>query len=279
MREPSPYAGETVVFATMHGKERLAQPAFAERLGAAVVAPELLDTDRFGAFAGDVPRTLSPRAAAVTKARLGLELTGAQLGLASEGTFSSVLGLGVENREVLVFIDDARGLELVEFSTQSSPLPPSRNIRTVADAADYARAIGFPRQGVIIRAELGSNVLTHKNMTTEAALIDAVERGLVDGMSVAILPDYRAHRSPSRAEHIRSLCERMAARLATPCPNCSAPGFGLVDVERGLPCSLCGSLTDTIAAYVRGCGACDYRERRPGEFTAADPSLCDWCNP
>ena len=52
-------------------------------------------------FAGDIPRTLSPKIAARTKARLGMKIAGTSLGLTSEGTFNAGFGAVVENMEML----------------------------------------------------------------------------------------------------------------------------------------------------------------------------------
>ena len=69
---PNPYRGAVIAFATMHGKEQLARGPFRTILGAAVLAPAGIDTDQFGSFAGDIPRTLTPQQAARSKALLGL---------------------------------------------------------------------------------------------------------------------------------------------------------------------------------------------------------------
>lgn len=69
---PNPYRGAVIAFATMHGKERLAHESFRTILGASVIAPESIDTDQFGTFAGDVHRTLPPLQAAREKALLGI---------------------------------------------------------------------------------------------------------------------------------------------------------------------------------------------------------------
>lgn len=44
----------------MHGKHRQVAPAFTEILGASVIAPPGLDTDRFGTFTGEIPRKCTP---------------------------------------------------------------------------------------------------------------------------------------------------------------------------------------------------------------------------
>lgn len=273
------YDGAAVTFATMHGKELLASTAFREILGATVTAPPDLDTDQFGTFAGDIPRTLAPLAAARVKARLGMRMTGAAFGLASEGSFGSGLGYLVENREILVFIDEGRGLEVVEAAMNTSPLPGARSIRSAPDALAFASSVGFPNQGVIVQSTLERQTTAHKTITRLADLESIVTKLLQDDASVTILPDYRAHKSPSRASIIRVLSERMARRLRTTCPACEAPGYGQVDIERGVPCSLCGGATQVIAADICGCALCEHRTRIARDLTLADPRWCDYCNP
>lgn len=69
--DPRPYAGALIAFATMHGKEALAQQPFRDILGASVVAPAGLNTDQFGTFSGEIPRILTPHAAAAPKSTSG----------------------------------------------------------------------------------------------------------------------------------------------------------------------------------------------------------------
>ena len=273
------YTGAVVAFATMHGKERLARVPFRDILGAEVVAVADLDTDQFGAFSGEVARTLSPRAAASAKARLGMQLATTPYGLASEGSFNAGLGFVVEHHEVLLFIDERLGLELVEGSVTSSPLPPGRAITSRDDGLGYAKSIGFPEQGVLLRAGK-SPVVVRKNIENVDALAGALDELLsIEGGPVTIAPDYRSHRCPSRASVIAELATAMARRLATQCPACQTPGFGRVDVERGLRCADCGQPTGVIAADIDGCGACPHTVRVPRPEQRASPQWCDFCNP
>lgn len=273
------YTGRSISFATMHGKEQLAEESFRTVLGATVTAPHGLDTDQFGTFAGDIARTLSPHAAARTKARLGMQIAGTTLGLASEGSFSSGFGPIVENMEILMFIDDDRGLELVEGTIGTSPLPGGHRVHTADAALAFASAVGFPEQGVIVQSTADNHTTAYKNFTHLGELAQTVQTLVTEQATVVILPDYRAHKAPSRAETIRALCNQMALRLATPCPQCETPGFGQVDVEHGVPCSQCRLPTRVIAADIHGCGRCEYRARVPRNLTVADPRWCDYCNP
>ncbi len=273
------YTGRLITFATMHGKELLARDVFRNVLGATVTAALDIDTDRFGTFAGDIPRPLSPRDAARAKARVGMHISGSTLGLASEGSFSSGFGPVVENMELLAFIDDTRGLEIVDGIVSISPVPGGRRIANTGEAITFASAIGFPDQGVILQSTNGTSTAAHKNITQLEVLEETVETLLGEHSTVVILPDYRANRAPSRAAVIRTLCGKMAHRLATGCPRCGSPGFGPVSVEYDVPCSLCGSPTREIAADIHGCAACDHQARLARPHTPADPRWCQHCNP
>ena len=273
------YRGSQITFATMHGKELLAHDVFLNILGATVSAPQGLDTDQFGTFAGDIPRTLTPKDACRVKARLGMQIAGTPLGLASEGSFRSGFGPIVEHREILMFIDDDLGLELVEGTLTTSPLGPGRTVHTAAHARAYAKTLGFPHQGIILQTTTGTVTTTHKTPFDLDQIETTVEALLAAGSAVAVLPDYRAHRAPFRADTLRDLSTHMARRLATPCPRCDTPGFGRISVEHGLPCADCGFSTRVIAADIHGCGRCDHQTRIPRPETRANPRWCDWCNP
>jgi hypothetical protein len=277
---PRHYENERIAFATMHGKESLAQHAFVTALGAHVSAPPQLDTDLFGTFSGEIPRTSSPRVTALAKARQGMQLGHTNFGLASEGTFSTGFGPVVENTEVLVFVDDVLGLELVEASITISPLPGGRPVTSLNDALAYGATVGFPEQWVILQTTRNGETASFKNISDSETLRRIGENVFDEPSdSVAIMPDYRAHHCPSRASAIRTLCERMAHRLAVECPQCRTPGFGEVNVEYGVPCESCSTATNMIAADIHGCGKCTYRKRIARPTKRAPQQWCDFCNP
>lgn len=274
----TPYTGSTIAFATMHGKERLAREAFRTFLGAAVVAPTGIDTDRFGTFAGDIPRLLTPLEAARAKVRLAIDSIGLPAVLASEGSFTTEFGWTTRQSEHVLFWDENRGIELIESCATSFTVPPGRHVSTSTQATSYARSLGFPDQGLIVQAHHEHGIVAHKELRSQVDLELAVERLLGENLEVSVLPDYRAHRSPARAEIIRTLCARMARRLATPCPGCGAPGYGRVSAIPGLPCSLCGTPTHRPAADVHACARCEITHTRQ-RTSHADPQWCDACNP
>jgi len=62
------------------------------------------------------------------------------------------------------------------------------------------------------------------------------------------------------------------------CPRCGRPGFGVIERLAGLPCSWCGKPTHAIRTDVMVCAGCAHRLERAAA-TAADPRLCEHCNP
>jgi len=81
-------------------------------------------------------------------------------------------------------------------------------------ARAFASAIGFPGQGVILQSSQNDRTTAHKDITQLEVLGDTADALLNQHHSVVILPDYRAHRAPSRAAAIHALCEKMAQRRA-----------------------------------------------------------------
>lgn len=91
--------------------------------------------------------------------------------------------------------------------------------------------------------------------------------------------DLRAHLCPSRRPIITRAARRLAKRIATACPDCSSPGFGIVRFEIGVPCDWCGRDTETVRAQVLGCVACRAEVIEEVASGPADPGHCAWCNP
>ncbi|MEB3221282.1 MAG: DUF6671 family protein [Candidatus Sericytochromatia bacterium] len=272
---------------TRHGKVELLAPLLWEGLGLRLVGVEDLDTDAFGTFTGEVPRPGGQLETARAKAEAALARTGADLALASEGSFGPhpAAPFLQADRELLVLVDRATGLELV-----GAALSPSTNlaraiVSTREEALAFAERVGFPSHGLIVRdgpdAELAGVVA--KGLATRAALEAALELALPRGLgrAVAIETDMRAHLNPTRQAVIRQAAGDLVARALSHCGACGAPGFAVVEVQPGLPCGWCGEPTRQPLAKVEGCVRCEHTRRRPfpaGERTA-DPGRCELCNP
>ncbi|MEU2703056.1 DUF6671 family protein [Micromonospora aurantiaca (nom. illeg.)] len=280
--EASPFHGVVACLATMHGKQWALRPLLRRRLGMSVrVAP--VDTDALGTFTGEVRRVGSARETVVRKARLGMAATGSVVGLASEGAFGPhpAAPWTPADVEYVALVDDRSGLTLVESALSVE----TNHGQVVTDGRDrgavlaFLRRAGFPHHAVVVRPAAGPGRPV-KGLRRLADVLVAVRRAALDSADgTAVLgADLRAHVNPTRMRVIAAAADRLARRLATPCPTCAAPGFGLVGTEPGLPCRDCGTPTAHDALLVSGCGRCAYRSRRP-VGGAADPGACPVCNP
>ncbi len=275
-----PFAGQRALIATAHGKRAALAPAL-EPLGFSVDVVNGLDTDRFGTFAGEVERagTLMDAARAKVHAAWALDDT-ADWVFASEGAFgpSPAVPMLAQARELILAWRCRDGLEVSVLHTSFET-----NFAHIDDpdgpALDaFLDRIGFPGHAVIVKA--GDRVLA-KGVQSRPQL-DSVLNPLLDRAGpLLIQSDMRAHLNPTRMGEIARAARSLAARVATPCPACSAPGFGLARVERGLPCSACATPTDLVALEIHACPACDHQARQPRADgrRAADPGECPACNP
>ena len=273
---PRPYEGQAAALATIHGKARAIGPAFRRRLGLALVVPEGIDTDRLGTFTGEVPRPAGLKETAVLKARVGLAATGLPLSVASEGSFGPhpVIPFLAAAREALAFVDIARGLTLVEERVSERTNFAALDLTPGADIPGFLARARFPSHGLILRS--GGQII--KGITDPAHLARLLEAAEAPSR---LETDMRAHMNPTRMVQIARLAHALARRLATPCPACSAPGFGLVRTETGLPCADCGAPTGLVKAELHGCARCGHEQRLPRKdgLGAAPPAACPLCNP
>ncbi len=276
-----PYAGAQMVIGTMHGKQHQVGPAFAALLGAEVIAPTGLDTDRFGTFTGDVERSLPAAATAAAKAREAMVATGIPYGLASEASYNTRYGAFPVHEEILIFLDEIRGIEVLECDVGADETGCTQRVVTQDAAHTAARSFGFPHQGATVRTvDVAGVRVFGRGLTDLAGLSHAVRTALDSGTGpVWVGPDHRAHHNPSRRAVLRRLAGRLARRLATACPGCHSPGYGAVGERAGLPCRVCGTPTDLALGDVHGCPGCTHTTFVRRTETTADPGWCPMCNP
>ena len=277
------YAGQRIALLTQHGKERVIAPVLEFALGCRVERVSGYDTDLLGTFTRDIARAGTQLEAARKKARIGMELAGLPLGLASEGSFGPdpFTGMFPWNVELLVWIDDERELEVVGVAqgkaTFSHLLTPDW-----AAAESFARLSGFPEHHLVLRPDGENDARFRKGIAAwtelEAAFVwarDQSVRGLV-----FLETDVRANANPMRMENIRLAAEDLAKKLCALCPACGTPGFWLMERVAGLPCADCGAPTRETRAEVDGCLKCAHRVvRERTDADTANPGRCDFCNP
>lgn len=276
----------TAVLATMHGKERAIAPLLQRTLGVAVKVPAGLDTDRFGTFSRDVPRTGTPEDAARAKIAAAFErMPRARVGLASEGSFGphpQVPFLPVDG-ELVMLVDRRDGLELTGYHLTPRTNFAHTQVQEMAAAEAFAARIGFPSHGLIVMGSIGGQPaptrLLRKNIATVLELHAAVAKAIARCGAAHLETDMRAHRNPTRMRAIRRATVDLLRRYRSCCPRCARPGFVVSERVPGLPCAACGSPTAVTVAEVVTCAGCAYRIERAAAAPVADPSRCDLCNP
>lgn len=279
MNGPSVYAGRKASLASMHDKLPLVAPPMKELLCLDVfTAP--VDTDRFGMFTGEVERTAGQFDTAVSKARLGMEATGAPIGFASEGSICVAGFVPVmSDLETVVIVDDTEGFVLAESSESHSIITHSWKLNNGLPTRDDLERAGFPEHGLIVRSDAAAGPV-FKGIHSLEELTDAVTACRVaTGAPVRVESDLRANHCPSRRPTIASAARRLAERLTVQCSSCGCPGWGRVDVLRGRPCRLCRHATQGVVADVLGCPRCAHRATGTACEVPADPSTCGYCNP
>lgn len=272
--------------ATMHGKEEAIAPALRELAGLEVEVAAI-NTDAFGTFTGEVDRPASPAQTALLKARAGMEESGASIGLASEGAYGPhpQAAFVTSGLELIAFIDDELGIELVEGARATSTNASRIDAGEVDERVlEWAAGVGFPDHALTVRpAGEGLAAPVFKGIREPEELEEAVERCAGDAPDgkARIETDMRAHVNPTRMAQIAVVAHSLGERLATRCPACSAPGFGAIEAVPGLPCERCGLPTDWSAEVIHACCRCEERATlpRPDGLEVADPANCGACNP
>ena len=279
------YHDKIGMIATMHDKEKVIGPAFLDLLGLKIINAKI-DTDQLGTFTGEVLRKGTPLTCVREKCELAMKESHLSIGIASEGSFGPhpFIPFVRSDHEILYFKDQERGFELHEslLSTKTNhaaePISDLKQLKIFCDKAL------FPSHGLIVRPNKSNkNNLVIKGIQDYGVLEEAFIkccRHSNDGNAL-VETDMRAHMNPTRMGVIKELADTFANRLATPCPLCYNPGFGLVDTQKGLECKICGSETDRVKSEIFGCPRCHHKESRPRKdgLTVAEPRHCGWCNP
>jgi hypothetical protein len=268
----------------MHRKERAMGRPFRQALGVELVLPSNLDTDSLGTFTGERARPADAASTCRIKAEAGMASAGLPLGLASEGSFGPhpAVPLLAVGHEWMTFVDGPQGLVITEqllcWRTNFSHCL----VGPGEDPAAWLQRVGFPTHAVIVRPS-GPGGAVAKGLQSLEQLTTALQWAAAHSHDGRVLleTDMRAHLNPTRMASIRRLAFRLARRIRSRCPACSAPGWGWVDGIPGLPCRWCGEPTPLTRLELHGCGACGHQHpmpRRDG-MVKADPGQCPHCNP
>ena len=273
----------TAALATMHGKEQQIAPAF-RRIAGWEIDVAQVDTDQFGSFDGEVPRTLSPKSAVLAKAKLGAEVLGLRFGIASEGTIGHhpQFPLMTSDHELIAIVDLELGHELVvshvsaEIIAERHVLDENTNLNQIAKLCD------LPNHAVNLIGTRSEWREVRKGIRTleDLAAAESELKAEVGDLELVVESDFRAMSSPSRQRNIERCAELAAQRVATKCPGCEYLGWGLVRYEFGLECRACGFENDHLAKEgINGCLNCQLEEQFDLGVLHAEPAQCMVCNP
>ncbi|MFT5962230.1 MAG: hypothetical protein ACI8WM_002573 [Burkholderiaceae bacterium] len=276
------YSGKKIALLTQHGKEQVIAPLLEPALGCTIEHVTGFDTDQLGTFTRDIPRPGTQLDAARRKARIGMNLSGCALGMASEGSFvpDPYTGMFPWNLELLILIDDHLGIEVVGMA-QGAGHSAHIDARDWQTVESFANRQGFPQHHLVLRPQNRDDPRVRKGIADWARLRSCFDDCVAqsDNQQVFIETDLRAFANPSRMEHIRQAAVDLLARLASLCPACETPGYWVTERQPGLPCAACCLPTSTYRSEVWTCLRCQHRSvQKRTDITVADPRHCAYCN-
>lgn len=278
------FRGRQAVLLTKHGKEQVIKPLFEEATGCRVIVESDFDTDLFGTFTRERGRPGTQTETARLKARKGMELHGADLGLASEGSFGPhpAAPFVPLNREIVLLLDVREGLEICGEYAGSNTNYAQKLVSGWSETEQFALSARFPSHFLVVRPDHEIHEAVIKNISAWESLREAFERCMAVSATrrVYLETDMRAHANPTRMENIKKATEDLVRLISQQCPACGAPGFAAAEKKKGLPCEWCGLPTREHVASIYRCPSCGLsREEREPPDKKAPAGCCDNCNP
>lgn len=281
------YAGATLILATKHAKSFATAPPFWTNLRSSILE-FVVDTDQLGTFSGEVERLGNALDCARRKCEWGLTLLGERIEycLASEGSFGPhpAIPFLARDQEILYFIDRKRGFHLHMVHSSEKTNYQMRAVSSLEELKEFAESAQFPSHALVLRPNVHlQKEFLFKGIDDNNRLEDLFKRSRAassDGR-VWVETDMRAQFNPSRMAVIGQLADRLSIRLATICPSCETPGWGIVASKQGLQCEYCDQPTEMIALEIYGCVLCSHKELRPRSdgLISAPQMCCSLCNP
>jgi len=277
------FTGRRLIIATKHKKEQVIAPLLEAALGVTCFTDTNFDTDLLGTFSGDIQREQDPISTVRLKCLKAMELNNCDLGIASEGSFGAHPTLFFANAddEFLIFIDKKNDLEISvrELSTKTNF--NGRAIKNEKDLLEFAELVKFPSHALILKKSETDTQHQIKGISSIKALKEAFQYLIKKHKTVFAETDMRAMHNPMRMGVIEAATKKLVAKIKTYCPTCNAPGFGVTDLKKGLPCDLCNMPTQSTLSLIYSCLKCNTTKEKfyPNNKTTEDPMYCDFCNP
>ncbi len=277
------FAGRKLFVATKHKKEEVIAPIFSEALGVECIIDLTIDTDSLGTFTGEVERLDDVLETARKKCLMGMKLSNCDMAVASEGSFGPHPTLGFINAddEILMFMDAKNNLEIVVRELSIKTNFNGKEIKSEEELKTFAEQAKFPSHGLILRKAYGDNSEIVKGITNPIILKNIFQVFKSNYGSAYVETDMRAMYNPGRMRVIKLAAQKLADKIASFCPQCFTPGFGVINAKPGLPCSSCGFPTRSTLLHEYQCVKCNYTEDKkyPHGKRHEEPTFCDNCNP
>ena len=276
-----PYTGITAFLPTKHGKEVAIKAGFEGviDIGASVVD---VDTDSLGTFSGEVERKLSPFDTAVKKTELAHQQSGENFFIASEGSIGNDPSIPfiISDNELLIFRDMERNLIIRESHTSFDIKAERIEMQPGQEIDEFLTKSDFPRHGLIAKGLDLIRTQPIKGIRDRESLERAISDIAKTSPTIILENDFRAHQSPSRMANIETAARKLALRINQLCPECGTPGFGVVDVTRGVRCGECHRLNpEALHQEKLGCYLCPATALGKILWEELPAEKCIFCNP
>jgi len=276
------FEGKEIALLTKHQKEKVIKPLMEYHTGAIVNLLDF-DTDLFGTFTRDIERKGSQYDAARLKLRKALEISKDQIVMVSEGSFGPHPYLPVVwNVEIVLLFDRVNSTEISGVYQSGKTNMNHEIVSNLEELMIFANSIGFPQHFLVLRPDNEFSKDFIKNISNNIDLENAFYKCLNKSKTqkVFVETDMRAHANPTRMENIEKATLDLIKNISQLCPVCGSPGFTITDVQKGLPCEMCGLPTQIAKENVSKCQVCSHIEFQHfpnGEKASAQ--YCNYCNP
>lgn len=272
-----------IVIATKHQKELVIAPQLQQAFHLEWVVPEDFDTDLLGTFSGEVERLNDPITTAKQKCLQAMELTGCDLGIASEGSFGNhpTVFLAPADDEFLVLIDKKNEIEIVARELTLETNFATALCTEYSQVEEFAQASKFPSHGLILRKNEKDYASIFKGITNKNQLETIAKHFIATEGQVYVETDMRAMYNPTRMQIIERLTQKLILKMQSNCTVCQTPGFSETDYVKGVPCQQCLQPTESILYTIYRCQKCNHTEQKlfKPERKFEDPMYCNYCNP
>jgi hypothetical protein len=255
------YDRKRISLLTKHGKESIIAPILKQTLGCDIELVQSFNTDELGTFDRTVKHQGTQLQTARRKAQIGIDFSGNTLGVASEGSFvpDPFSGFMPWNIEMVIFLDDLRGLEVVGMA-KGSAMSMGKFVRNIDELLQFAQDAGFPRHQLMLRPEHENDPRVVKELHDLDHLISVYIEAQQQSSNgkVFVENDLRAFANPTRQHLIAQATEDLARKILSLCPQCGMPGYWKVTTEAGMLLNTWGPPKHLPACETWHCKHCEY---------------------